>query len=616
MYITTFYSFKGGVGRTMALVNAAVALALRGRRVLVVDFDIEAPGLDTFDVLRPAEEIPGIVDFVSQYLETGITPNATNFIGECPQIGEQEGRIWIMPSGKNETYSAHFNQVVWSELYDRHDGFLLFEDLKKQWNLLLDPDYILIDSRTGHTDTCGICTRQLPDSVVVFFFPNEQNLRGLTEVVSDIRSEADGPRNKNIALHFVMSNVPDLDDEDRILEGKIAAFQDQLRFHRDPMVVHRYDSLSLLNQVVFSKDRPRSRLASEYGAIVREISARNWRDRDGALEYIRRARRRWQWIQDDSTQTREQMLEKIAEGHTRDGELLYRLAELRETDRQMESAALLVNQAIEAGYDKADAYLKRSKIRADNGDVFGATDDARRVLASEQVAPPMAREAIARLTQLEDGVYHEVVKSVAVKSLDLDDKFWLANTFKSSLADVSIAVSLWQQILETSDLQENMSDQAKYALGLSYMGVGKCSDASRMFRQNNQDLSELDISNLFNYGMATWGEKKAIVRDVFQRVVEHDRSGDETDKDLNYLQCMTIAYWAIDDYPTAIEYAERAQRTLGFYRGRTEFSCWQYLQVSAAEFETDLNEIREMISGNGPEFPKFIRRNDGEPTAL
>ena len=44
VYISTFYSFKGGVGRTMALVNAAVELARRGRRVLAVDFDLEAPG--------------------------------------------------------------------------------------------------------------------------------------------------------------------------------------------------------------------------------------------------------------------------------------------------------------------------------------------------------------------------------------------------------------------------------------------------------------------------------------------------------------------------------------------------------------------------------------------
>ena len=39
----TFYSFKGGVGRTMALINAAAILAGRGRRVLMIDFDLEAP---------------------------------------------------------------------------------------------------------------------------------------------------------------------------------------------------------------------------------------------------------------------------------------------------------------------------------------------------------------------------------------------------------------------------------------------------------------------------------------------------------------------------------------------------------------------------------------------
>ena len=50
-------------------------------------------------------------------------------------------------------------------LYEKHHGDLLFEDIKQQWHNTIEPDYVLIDSRTGHTDTCGICTRQLPDSV-------------------------------------------------------------------------------------------------------------------------------------------------------------------------------------------------------------------------------------------------------------------------------------------------------------------------------------------------------------------------------------------------------------------------------------------------------------------
>ena len=48
----------------MALVNIAVELAKTGRRVLTVDFDLEAPGLDTFDIVRSENHVPGIIDFV------------------------------------------------------------------------------------------------------------------------------------------------------------------------------------------------------------------------------------------------------------------------------------------------------------------------------------------------------------------------------------------------------------------------------------------------------------------------------------------------------------------------------------------------------------------------
>ena len=56
------------------------------------------------------------------------------------------------------------------------------------------------------------------------------------------------------------------------------------------------------------------------------------------------------------------MLESIEEVHSNDGEVLFRLAEIRETDRQPERAVLLVNQAIYAGYEQPEAYLKRARI--------------------------------------------------------------------------------------------------------------------------------------------------------------------------------------------------------------------------------------------------------------
>ena len=210
MYVSTFYSFKGGVGRTMALVNAAVELAQRGRKVLAVDFDLEAPGLDTFEVLRAPPAAAGIVDFVSDYLATGEAPDVERFMHPSAAV---DG-LWIMPSGSQQGYAASFGEIDWNVLYEQHSGYLLFEDLKEQWRQIIQPDYVLIDSRTGHTDTCGICTRQLPDAVTLLFFPNEQNLRGLAKVVRDIRAEGGASQRRRIDTHFVMSNVPDLDDED------------------------------------------------------------------------------------------------------------------------------------------------------------------------------------------------------------------------------------------------------------------------------------------------------------------------------------------------------------------------------------------------------------------
>ena len=606
MYVTTFYSFKGGVGRTMALVNTAVTLALRGRRVLVVDFDVEAPGLDTFDVLRPQEDVPGIIDFVAGYIEYGRAPDVADYIGNCPDIGGEDGRLWIMPSGRSETYTATFGRVDWAELYERRDGYLLFEDLKEQWRRAVQPDYVLVDSRTGHTDSSGICTRQLPDSVVILFFPNEQNLRGLTQVVRDIRSEADEPRQKEIALHFVMSNVPDLDDEDRILKDKISAFQKQLGFRCDPMVVHRYDSLALLNQVVFAKERPRSRLANEYQLIVREISTRNWNDRDGALEYIRRAGDRRRWLEGESMLTRDERLAKIEETHSDDGEILFRLAELRESDRQPESAALLVNQAIQHGFDQPEAFLKRSRFRADNDEPDGAAEDAWRVLELEQVTPPMVREAIGHLARLGVRDPQRLVASNAVTSLEFAGKIWLAGTFNRSVDDLPIAVVLMEQVVTSSEASSSMHVRARHHLGLSYMGLGRCLDAARLFRGDASDSADLGIVDTFNLGMAMWGASGTIEPGTFERVVELDRADTRKERTANYLQCMAIAYWAVGDTDAARDCANRAQRSLNALRGRTEFSCWRYLQVGARSFEADLDEIRTMIEGNEPRIPRFV----------
>ena len=69
--IVTFYSYKGGTGRTMALANVAWILASHGYRVLAVDWDLESPGLHRFFLplladpqLRTSD---GVIDLIRDF---------------------------------------------------------------------------------------------------------------------------------------------------------------------------------------------------------------------------------------------------------------------------------------------------------------------------------------------------------------------------------------------------------------------------------------------------------------------------------------------------------------------------------------------------------------------
>ena len=612
MYVTTFYSFKGGVGRTMALVNAAVELARRGRRVLAVDFDLEAPGLDTFDIFPSKSPVPGIIDFFREYLASGQAPEVANFIGKSPGFVDCNGELWVMPSGaQKETYAADFSQIDWGELYEKRDGYLLFEDLKRQWEHFIRPDYVLIDSRTGHTDTGGICTRQLPDAVAIFFFPNEQNLRGLTKVVRDIRSETDGARKKKIDLHFVMSNVPDLDDEDKILDGKIAAFQKHLGFEREPMVVHRYDSLSLLNQRVFTKDRPKSRLAKEYRELVHEIVRLNLADRDGALGYIKRANRHSYRRKrgDESPQQRDKQLLYIENEHSDDGEVLFRLGMIREETRQLEQAALLFDRAIKAGYDEAEVYLQRARVRDVQNNADGASEDALRVLQSDRLPQSLISEA---LRLVGPGQSVDIAELPAVAALDPNARIWLATELCESREEIDYAVSILQPTVRDDSLPEGDRAVARTALAMACIGIGEFTEAVTLLRHGGRDVGDMDIQDTFNYGMALWGKTGAVTREPFARTIELAQSNlSERSKNLNFLQCLAVAYWAAGDAATAAEFVRRAQEVLP--RSSSGISCWHYRRVTANQFGEDLDEITTLIGGDTSQIPRFMAESNREP---
>lgn len=591
MYVVTFYSFKGGVGRTLALVNIGVELAQQGRRVLLVDFDLEAPGLETFDLLRHRETVPGVVEYVTQYLETSTAPNVSEFMYQTSGIGREGGHLWVMPSGKqDEAYGARFNALDWQELYDRHSGYLMFEDLKAQWQANLAPDYVLIDSRTGHTDVAGICTRQLPDAVVVMFFPNEQNLRGLKRIVSDIRGEARGPRKKAIQLHFVTSNVPDLDDEDRILARTLERFEEELGC-RGPLTIHHYGSLALVNQAVFTHDRPSSGLTREYRELLKTIRQHNTEDPEGALEFLRLVGLRSRRPTIPATEI-EERLKKIQESHPTNGRILYQVGLVRARQGYIEESINLLTEALNTGYGEPDLLLERAELYALTEQPAEALSDIWRVLDAADVTYFHVTRALHWLYKFAPQSLARVIGTRALQSLDPDGRLQVARELKRSHEALRVAEPILREVLETIDPTSSLHDRAETELVLCLIGLGRFQEAKSIISPVPPDPIDFGPLEAFNYAMAEWGVSGAPARELLERAIDWDRDTGSPERNPAHEQRMAMALWLVGKPDEARSRLRRARQQLRTYGPRL-FSVWRYQEVSKATFLKDLEEMEQ-----------------------
>ncbi|WLQ32985.1 FxSxx-COOH system tetratricopeptide repeat protein [Streptomyces castrisilvae] len=210
--IVTFYSYKGGTGRTMALANIAWILAANGKRVLAVDWDLEAPGLHRFfhPFLSPSTlgATTGVIDLIIDYAWAATSPaqRADEWHREYARIQPHavsltpEALGWEFPHGgaldflsagrQNREYSATVSTFDWDNFYDRLGGGCFFDALRD--DMKADYDYVLIDSRTGLSDIADICTVHLPDVLIDCFTLSDQSIDGAASVARQISEQYTG----------------------------------------------------------------------------------------------------------------------------------------------------------------------------------------------------------------------------------------------------------------------------------------------------------------------------------------------------------------------------------------------------------------------------------------
>jgi len=211
----TFYSYKGGTGRTLVMANVASYLCRFGTKVFAVDFDLEAPGLlykFRFPDDKRAVVERGVVDYVLAYQTEGQVPTyLDDYVLEVPALDEP-GSIHLMPAGAcpSEDYWQKLAQINWYDLFYSDDprGVSLLLDLKRRIEEQYQPDFLLIDSRTGITEIGGVAASILPDKVVCLMLNNPENLEGAREVLRGIMQAPRMPDAPPIELLPVLTRIP------------------------------------------------------------------------------------------------------------------------------------------------------------------------------------------------------------------------------------------------------------------------------------------------------------------------------------------------------------------------------------------------------------------------
>ncbi|QWF83016.1 CATRA system-associated protein [Amycolatopsis sp. CA-230715] len=256
--VVTFYSYKGGVGRSFALANIAVLLARWGHRVLCVDWDLEAPGLrDYFRPMLADEPAGGVVDLVADFLRGQVRPTAhvTRLTGV--------GTLDFIAAGRDEPdYVRRVQGIDWEALYENGFGQYL-EQCRERWTA--DYDYVLLDSRTGISDIGGICTAHLPDSLVVLYTANTQSVRGAVEIAKRANAARDGlPFDRpQLAVLPVLSRFDTREEYDRsekwrsvCVEQTAGLFRTWLDHTVPPEVMSRHLTLPYVSYWSFGEQLP------------------------------------------------------------------------------------------------------------------------------------------------------------------------------------------------------------------------------------------------------------------------------------------------------------------------------------------------------------------------
>lgn len=217
----TFFGIKGGVGRSTALVAIARHLAVQGRRVLVVDLDLESPGITAS--LLPAEILPsfGVVDwFVEDDVGQADAALVRELVASSPLATGTMGEIRVVPACGTVGAESYVSKLA--RIYAAPPGK---GDLASRLARLLDeleaveqPDWVLLDSRAGIHDLAAVAVTRLDATSLLFAIDTPQTWLAYRYLFATWDKDPQLVRRFRDRLRIVAGQVPETDRE-RYLES-------------------------------------------------------------------------------------------------------------------------------------------------------------------------------------------------------------------------------------------------------------------------------------------------------------------------------------------------------------------------------------------------------------
>ncbi len=633
MYTVTFYSYKGGVGRTLALANVAYTLATEGgkQRIVVADFDLEAPGIDTiapFDTGKGTEK-GGIVEYIAEYSK-GLEPSPDALPSLLPYAQEVDGisNLVVIPAGrKDNKYQETLTCLNWENFYKVKQGYRFFEQFKRKIEQEFTPDYLLVDSRTGLADVAGITTHQLADLVVLVFNLNRQNLDGITRCYNSIISAA---RPRPIKILLVASPIPQghlLDPT--LLESRLEDAANSMpnvvkwsQLENDRIIQIPYHAALSLMDVSFVRTYPTEEISRIYRRIAETIQKSNPAEMKFLLERAFRYRdeNRFEEAEEEFCTVIEQHPHN-AEGHYLYGDFLMKRKDFKKAIVQLEEAYGLAGNNSRylyalgtalAGVNRNEAALEKlemaERIEPANGAILRAIShllskmgDSTRALEYwrkiSETKPPASRLERLRPSQRFTAMSPGFLSSNLSLPKDFDRHGFLDRLEKALTFDYAAKAGLLESILDQSFSSQQIQE-------LDELLRGQESELSDLLG----DYFDLVQSKVKQGDLNDIGDEKDL-----KRLIESEkRTGANA-----FRLCLAMARMNKEDYRGAVDIvATTLKAPVPEFSQKELYRIWGDAIVKLIEQTEDVTTKIELLQEATGKYVEIIRIKPDDHAAL